>query len=72
MDKEETSLDAENEGTTEQNDSEQDLQTGVQYDTCLQPVDIGQEVLDHYFNDIYNIAPAEGKKSSSNASRRWK
>lgn len=61
MDKKETSLDAENEGTTEQNDSEQDLQTGVQYDTCLQPVDIGQEVLDHYFNDIYNIAPAEGK-----------
>lgn len=35
--------------------------SGVQYDTCLQPTDIGQEVLDHYFDDIYNIAPAEGK-----------
>lgn len=29
-------------------------------DTCLQPVNIAQEVLDHYFDDIYNIAPAEG------------
>ncbi|XP_062621669.1 uncharacterized protein LOC134283235, partial [Saccostrea cucullata] len=29
-------------------------------DTCLQPVDIGQEVLDHYFDDIYDIAPGEG------------
>lgn len=28
--------------------------------TCLQPVDIAQEVLDHYFDDIYNIAPGEG------------
>ena len=33
---------------------------GVQYDTCLQPADIGQEVLDHYFDEIYNLAPAEG------------
>ncbi|XP_062602075.1 uncharacterized protein LOC134263710 [Saccostrea cucullata] len=29
-------------------------------DTCLQPVDIAQEVLDHYFDDIYDIAPGEG------------
>lgn len=29
-------------------------------DTCLQPVDIAQEVLDHYFDDVYNIAPGEG------------
>lgn len=29
-------------------------------DTCLQPVNIAQEVLDHYFDDIYNIAPGEG------------
>ncbi|XP_062576240.1 uncharacterized protein LOC134238134 [Saccostrea cucullata] len=33
----------------------------VAIDTCLQPVDIAQEVLDHYFDDIYNIAPSEGK-----------
>ena len=35
-------------------------ENGVQYDTCLQPADVGQEVLDHYFDDIYNLAPAEG------------
>nr|XP_034326069.1 uncharacterized protein LOC105333116 [Crassostrea gigas] len=33
----------------------------VASDTCLQPLDIAQEVLDHYFDDIYNIAPGEGK-----------
>lgn len=54
-------MDAENEETREKNDSLQHLHTGVQYDTCLQPVDIVQEVLDHYFNYIYNIAPTEGK-----------
>ncbi|XP_065941874.1 uncharacterized protein [Magallana gigas] len=31
----------------------------VATDTCLQPLDIAQEVLDHYFDDIYNIAPGE-------------
>ncbi|XP_073688497.1 uncharacterized protein [Garra rufa] len=29
-------------------------------DTCLQPVDIGQEVLDQYFDSILSLAPAEG------------
>ncbi|XP_041863244.1 uncharacterized protein LOC121653673 isoform X1 [Melanotaenia boesemani] len=29
-------------------------------DTCLMPVDIGQEVLDQYFDSIVNVAPAEG------------
>ncbi|XP_074546718.1 uncharacterized protein LOC141805519 isoform X3 [Halichoeres trimaculatus] len=29
-------------------------------DTCLMPVDLGQEALDQYFEDIVNIAPAEG------------
>ncbi|XP_044191600.1 LOW QUALITY PROTEIN: uncharacterized protein LOC122969723, partial [Thunnus albacares] len=29
-------------------------------DTCLMPIDIGQEALDQYFDDIVNIAPAEG------------
>ncbi|XP_030578831.1 uncharacterized protein LOC115775437, partial [Archocentrus centrarchus] len=29
-------------------------------DTCLMPVDIGQEVLDQYFEDVLNLAPAEG------------
>ncbi|XP_078794680.1 uncharacterized protein LOC144988284 [Oryzias latipes] len=29
-------------------------------DTCLMPVDIGQEALDQYFDHILNVAPAEG------------
>lgn len=29
-------------------------------DTCLMPVDIGQEMLDQYFDNILNLAPAEG------------
>lgn len=29
-------------------------------DTCLMPVDIGQEVLDQYFDSTLNLAPAEG------------
>ncbi|XP_061913866.1 uncharacterized protein LOC133656995 [Entelurus aequoreus] len=29
-------------------------------DTCLMPVDIGQEALDHYFKDVVCLAPAEG------------
>ncbi|KAK3100323.1 hypothetical protein FSP39_018128 [Pinctada imbricata] len=36
-------------------------ETSVQYDTCLQPCDIGQEVLDYYYDDIFSLAPAEGK-----------
>ncbi|XP_052681371.1 uncharacterized protein LOC128162243 [Crassostrea angulata] len=33
----------------------------VAFDSCLQPIDVAQEVLDHYFDDVYNIAPGEGK-----------
>ncbi|XP_062611086.1 uncharacterized protein LOC134272924 [Saccostrea cucullata] len=40
--------------------SEDDDQQPSVSDSCLQPVDIGQEVLDHYFDDIYDIAPGEG------------
>ena len=52
------------------NDPEEDLenevnkddddQLQVATDTCLQPGDIAQEVLDHYFDDVYYIAPCEG------------
>ncbi|XP_062601396.1 uncharacterized protein LOC134263100 [Saccostrea cucullata] len=42
-------------------DDEIDEIQQVAIDTCLQPVDIAQEVLDHYFDDIYNIAPGEGR-----------
>ncbi|XP_076115891.1 uncharacterized protein LOC143083531 [Mytilus galloprovincialis] len=33
---------------------------GIQLDTCLQPADIGQEVLDCYFDEEFDVAPAEG------------
>ncbi|XP_062593070.1 uncharacterized protein LOC134254555, partial [Saccostrea cucullata] len=45
----------------EMKEGEIDQSTEVVTDTCLQPVDVAQEVLDHYFDDIYNIAPSEGK-----------
>nr|XP_022310999.1 uncharacterized protein LOC111116305 [Crassostrea virginica] len=46
----------------EENEVRQDVNElhTVASDTCLQPVDIAQEVLDHYFDDIYDIAPGEG------------
>ncbi|XP_078336941.1 uncharacterized protein LOC144626544 [Crassostrea virginica] len=46
-----------NEQLTEE---DKDTNPEVVTDTCLQPVDIAQEVLDHYFDDVYNIAPGEG------------
>ncbi|XP_062602888.1 uncharacterized protein LOC134264626 [Saccostrea cucullata] len=42
-------------------EGDRDKDPEVVTDTCLQPVDIAQEVLDHYFDDVYNIAPGEGK-----------
>lgn len=30
-------------------------------DSCLQPVDVVQEVFCHYFDDVFNLAPGEGK-----------
>lgn len=52
-------------GVHEDNEVEEDLtyteqQQGIFLDTCLQPVDIGQEILDHHFDDIFCLAPAEG------------
>ncbi|XP_006824386.2 uncharacterized protein LOC100379079 [Saccoglossus kowalevskii] len=35
-------------------------QQGMFLDTCLQPVDIAQEVLDHHYDTIQCVAPAEG------------
>ena len=34
--------------------------SGMQLDTCLQPIDVGQEILDNYFDDIISCAPCEG------------
>lgn len=42
-------------------DGEENDEQMIAFDTCLQPVDVAQEVLDHYFDDVYNIAPGEGK-----------
>ncbi|XP_067306866.1 uncharacterized protein [Pseudorasbora parva] len=35
-------------------------QSGLLSDTCLQPVDIGSEIIDQHFQDVLNVAPAEG------------
>jgi len=60
---------AEVEKSEEENDTEEqpeeDLtyikeQSGLLSDTCLQPVDLGSEVIDQHFQDVLNVAPAEG------------
>ena len=33
---------------------------GIPLDTCLQSANIGQEILDQYFDDVYCVAPCEG------------
>ena len=33
---------------------------GVKLDSCMQPADIGQEILDQYFDDVFCVAPCEG------------
>ncbi|XP_062580740.1 uncharacterized protein LOC134242656 [Saccostrea cucullata] len=38
---------------------------GVQLDTCLQPADIGQNVLDLCFDKVFEISPAEGNNPVS-------
>ena len=50
------------------NDEQEELHTELEdinaqaiSDTCLQPVDVVQEVLCHYFDDVYSLAPGEGK-----------
>ncbi|XP_029976984.1 uncharacterized protein LOC115409845 isoform X4 [Salarias fasciatus] len=35
-------------------------QHGMYLDTCMQPVDVAQEVLDHHFDSVLSVAPAEG------------
>ena len=32
---------------------------GVKLDSCMQPADIGQEILDQYFDDVFCVAPCE-------------
>ncbi|XP_030832522.1 uncharacterized protein LOC115920595 [Strongylocentrotus purpuratus] len=50
------------------NNTEDDMEErlrGIQLDSCLQPVDIGQEILDQYFEDIICCAPCEGRSPVS-------
>ncbi|XP_070548865.1 uncharacterized protein [Ptychodera flava] len=44
----------------EDDDNNSEEQQGMFMYTCLQPVDIAQEVLDQHFDKIYCVAPAEG------------
>ncbi|XP_060776102.1 uncharacterized protein LOC132885442 [Neoarius graeffei] len=53
------------ENDNEGNEEEEDLtyikdQSGLVSDTSLQPVDVGSEIVDQHFQDILNMAPAEG------------
>lgn len=42
-------------------ETDDDRLRGMALDTCLlQPIDIGQEVLDQYFNDVLCVASCEG------------
>ncbi|XP_071150937.1 uncharacterized protein, partial [Mytilus edulis] len=43
------------------NDEDESVKNrGLPSDTCLQPVDIGQEILDQHFDHIFCVAPGEG------------
>ncbi|XP_070566454.1 uncharacterized protein [Ptychodera flava] len=46
--------------TDAEDEKSREEQQGMFVDTCLQPVDIAQEVLDQHFDKIYCVAPAEG------------
>ncbi|XP_062609123.1 uncharacterized protein LOC134270887 [Saccostrea cucullata] len=46
---------------TEDTDDQDPPAASIALDTCLQPIDVVQEVLDHYFDDVFNLAPGEGK-----------
>lgn len=47
--------------TAGEDESLHDRQQHCMYqDTCLMPVDIGQEILDQYYNNILHVAPSEG------------
>ncbi|KAI8498196.1 hypothetical protein Bbelb_241400 [Branchiostoma belcheri] len=41
------------------------LLRGLPHDTCLQPIDIGQEFLDHHDEHILCVAPGQGEKPVS-------
>ncbi|XP_062574488.1 uncharacterized protein LOC134236336, partial [Saccostrea cucullata] len=38
---------------------------GIQLDTCLQPADIGQEIMDLCFDKVFEISPSEGNNPVS-------
>ncbi|XP_071944760.1 uncharacterized protein [Antedon mediterranea] len=59
----EISQDLDDKSLSENEEQEEDFDSrlsGIQLDTCLQPTDMRQEILDHYFDDIFCCAPCEG------------
>ncbi|KAL2076325.1 hypothetical protein ACEWY4_028077 [Coilia grayii] len=64
----EDDCDSNSEEEAEQNDAEQDgnvaQQHAMAFDSCLQPADVGQELLS-FGDNIYSIAPAEGNEPVS-------
>ena len=52
-------VDAEREAGAEEDNLHDRQSHGMFMDTCLQPLDVGQEILDH-FDNILKVAPAEG------------
>lgn len=51
----------EQDSTTENKEEDRNAkERGFAHDTCLQPVDIGQEILNQHFDDICCVAPGEG------------
>ncbi|VDI36704.1 Hypothetical predicted protein [Mytilus galloprovincialis] len=56
-----TNMEEEKDNTTQHNEEDENIKDlGFPHDTCLQPVDIGQEMLDQHFDDIFCVAPGEG------------
>ncbi|XP_074656877.1 uncharacterized protein LOC141910064 [Tubulanus polymorphus] len=51
--------DKETNGTDSQEETEAENLHEMYMNSCLQPIDIGQEILDAHFNDILCLAPAE-------------
>ncbi|XP_041461886.1 uncharacterized protein LOC121413199 isoform X1 [Lytechinus variegatus] len=63
--KKENSVSVNNKPNDEDDDDVEERLNGIHLNSCLQPADIGQEILDQYFDDIICCAPCEGKSPVS-------
>ena len=61
--------DVSDDGNTQGNETretiDEETNHALPHDTCLQPVDIGQEIIDQYFDQIFCFAPCEGNNPVS-------